>query len=128
VLTGHSKWVRSLAFSPDGKTLGTASWDNSIRLWDLAGGIIRVIREPVREVEHLAFSPDGSLLAAVDETDGSIWLLNALDGTPIRELPLAAGLVLDADFSPDGSMLAVASQDGTINLWGIAGPARAGGK
>ncbi|MBE8967544.1 hypothetical protein IQ277_15165, partial [Nostocales cyanobacterium LEGE 12452] len=34
-LTGHSSRVNSIVFSPDGKTLASASWDSTIKLWNL---------------------------------------------------------------------------------------------
>ena len=41
-LTGHTSWVRSVSFSPDGQTLASGSDDDTIRLWDVGTG--RVIR------------------------------------------------------------------------------------
>ena len=35
-LAGHTNWVRSVAFSPDGATLASGSGDNSVRLWSVA--------------------------------------------------------------------------------------------
>lgn len=62
---GHTGRVTSLAFSPDGATLVTGSWDQTVRLWDAATGAERMtLAWPVGKVTALAFAPDGSRIAA----------------------------------------------------------------
>jgi len=65
-LTGYTDGVSSVAFSPDGKTLASGSYDNTIRLWDVATG--RPIGSPLTghtgQVLSVAFSPDGKTLAS----------------------------------------------------------------
>lgn len=63
-LRGHADAVQRLAISPDGKTLATASWDNTIKLWDpLSGREMRTLRDQENWISCLAFSPDGNTLA-----------------------------------------------------------------
>ena len=58
---GHTDDVYSVAFSPDGKTVVSGSWDNTVRLWDVKTG--EAIGEPwqghTASVSSVAFSPDG---------------------------------------------------------------------
>ncbi|MFH0883816.1 MAG: hypothetical protein V2A56_12575, partial [bacterium] len=64
-LTGHSGDVSSVTFSPDGATLASGSYDNTIKLWRVSdGSLIRTLRGHSSFVLSVAFSPDGTTLAS----------------------------------------------------------------
>jgi WD40 repeat protein len=64
-LTGHTNWVYSVAFSPDGRLLASGSADETIKLWEVASGSeVRTLSGHTNTVYSVAFSPDGRLLAS----------------------------------------------------------------
>ncbi len=65
----HAVEISALAFSPEGQTLATGATDRTIRLWDPALGVERLILDAGDPVRALAFSPDGRQLAAGLEPD-----------------------------------------------------------
>ena len=77
-IIGHTDWVTSVAFSPDGLTLASGSQDKTIMLWNVATGELKATlgghTEPVKSV---AFSPDGLTLASGSD-DGTIKLWRRL--------------------------------------------------
>ncbi|MDZ8068132.1 MAG: serine/threonine-protein kinase [Nostoc sp. DedQUE08] len=119
-LTGDSNPVDSVAFSPDGNTLASGSYDKSIKLWNLATGEqIRTLSGHFHTVYSVAFSPDGNTLAS-GSRDTSIKLWNLANGEQIRTLSGHFNLVLSVAFSPDGNTLASGSYDKSIKLWNLA--------
>jgi WD40 repeat protein len=114
---GGNKEVYCVAFSRDGRTILSASWDNRLHLWDAASGKeLRSFRGHERLVRGLAFSPNGSqaLSASLDAT------LRLWDVTSARHLRCFKGHgneVLGAAFSPDGKLLVSGSNDKTVRLW-----------
>src|SRR5262249_51778640 len=72
-LTGHTEWIHSIAFSPDGNTLASGAQDKAIILWDVATGKATSTWTAPRPVESVAFSPDGKTLAAAAQSEVELW-------------------------------------------------------
>ncbi|MDZ7964230.1 MAG: serine/threonine-protein kinase [Nostoc sp. DedSLP03] len=118
---GHSSDVNSVAFSPDGTTLGSASDDKTIKLWNLTGGQeIRTLEGHSNWIWTIAFSPDSKILAS-GSADKTIKLWNVETGKLIRTLQGNSDGVTSVAFSPDGKTLASgsASKDMKIKLWNL---------
>ena len=119
ILEEDSRGVLSLAFSPDGSTLASSNWDGTVGLWDMADGLFKVLGEYADNNHPLAFSPDGSTLAS--GFFGMVRLWDTASGQVQDTWPGHTRLVSSVVFSPDCTILASGSLDGTIRLWDVAG-------
>ncbi|WP_396753935.1 WD40 repeat domain-containing protein, partial [Microcystis aeruginosa] len=64
-LTGHSREVLSVVYSPDGRYLASGSWDKTIKIWDVATGKqLRTLTGHSSPVYSVVYSPDGRYLAS----------------------------------------------------------------
>jgi WD40 repeat protein len=86
--------------------------------------MVRILIGHTSEVEGVAFSPDGTMLATAS-ADGTARLWEVPGCTPVSTLTGHTSSVNAVAFSPDGAMLATASADGTAQLWGDQQPERA---
>jgi len=107
--------LSAVAFSPDGKQLLTGSVDNTARLWDIQGNLIKELTGHQGLVWAVAFSPDGKqiLTGSVDNT-ARLW---DNQGNLIKELTGHQGDLRAVAFSPDGKQLLTGSSDKTARLW-----------
>ncbi|MUG95383.1 hypothetical protein F7734_24665 [Scytonema sp. UIC 10036] len=74
-LKGHTASVWSVSFSPDGKTIASASWDNTVKLWDTTGRELKTLKGHTASVLSVSFSPDGKTIASAS-SDKTVKLWN----------------------------------------------------
>jgi WD40 repeat protein len=122
-LSGHSDYILSHSFSPDGKMIASAGKDNTIKLWNLETQEVKTLSDHTTVIYDVSFSPDGKLIASVGSADGlRLW---SREGQPLLHIDYKAYNFHDVDFSPDGKRLVLGlynavTQEGTVMLFDLA--------
>ncbi|MFJ8082937.1 AAA family ATPase [Streptomyces sp. NPDC096205] len=129
----------ALAFSRDGRTVATVPAGAPVTLWDVSDPVrprtVGTAAGPMAgrgSVQHLAFRPDGKLLAVVASIDDGLGARVDLWNTSDRRHPVLLGTIDDdagdrirsAEFSPDGRLLAVGGLYDAAAVWDVSDPAR----
>ena len=116
-LEGHTDRVLSVSFSLDG-TLASGSWDNAVKLWDVATRQNIATLWHTRRVKSVSFSPDGATLASGGNDEIKLW--DVATRQNIVTLLGHRDFVNSVSFSRDGRTLASGGDDWTVKLWDVA--------
>lgn len=111
IADAHNAGINAAAWSRDGTTVATSSFDKSIKLWDAASGKVKAtLKGHAEHARTLAFSPDGRTLVS-GGLDKTVRLWDLGKNVEIKELARYQKVVTSVAFSPDGKLLATTSAD-----------------
>ena len=119
LLTSRTNWVRTVTFSPDGKTLASGNSDSTICLWHVQTRILhKTLTGYTGRGSNVVFNADGTLLASGSK-DNTVRIWDAQTGELQKTLKGHTSKVFSVVFSSDGKTLASGSADNTIRLWDV---------
>jgi len=115
-MTGHSKLINVVCFSPDGNLVLTAAFDKNLRLWSKKGKFLATFRGHVSEVYQVAWSADSRLFVSGSK-DSTMKVWDTKEQFLLEELPGHADEVYSVDWSPCGTWVASGSKDRLLKIW-----------
>lgn len=120
ILPGHGNRVNGVAVTADGTRALSASWDGTLRYWNLeTGDLIHQMRSTGNMLMSAALSPDGKR-GLTGSGDRTMCLWDLETGRLVRTFAGHTNQVWDVAFSPDGKTALSGSDDGTSRLWDLS--------
>src|SRR6266516_3950791 len=114
---GHSGWVWSVDWSPNGSRIASASADSTGQVWDAeSGDHLTVYPGHTDTVYAVSWSPDGKHIASAGE-DRTVQVWDAANGNHVNSYHGHTDYIHSVAWSPDGKRIASASGDGTVQVW-----------
>jgi WD40 repeat protein len=118
--SGHTKEVTGCAVSPDNKWIVSASWDRTLKVWDIATGMERcTLRGHTGRVMDCAMSPNGQWIVSAS-ADHTLKIWDPFAGVVRRTLNGHDGGVSACAISPNGEWIVSASWDHTLKIWEVS--------
>jgi len=112
---GHTDGIWSVAFSPDGQRIVTASQDGTTKVWEVnSGKELLTLHYASLFLPKVAFSPDGQRILTTS-ADAKIW--NATSGEELITFPGQDNPIISVAFSPDGRRIVTGCVDATAKVW-----------
>ncbi len=113
-LVGHQSGVTSVAWSPSAQKLATSSYDETVRIWSSQSGVCEsTMSGHTRAVTSVSWGRDGAtVVSSSDDKTAKIWVVTASGQGTLDKTLSFDGSVSCVGFSPCGSKLAAACNDG----------------
>jgi WD40 repeat protein len=108
--------VYTLSYSPDGRMLAAAGFDDKVGIYDAASG--RLLCEqaaPGKDIRAISFSPDGARMAAAGRS-GLLRIWQAQSGRQVADVQISSRRICALAYSPDGKHLAIGGQQRVVRL------------
>lgn len=109
--------VFAVAWSPDGTSIASGSWDKTVQVWDASNGKqIYIHRGHVTSVPAVAWSPDSRRIASAS-VDGTVQVWDAATGMHTQTFHGHNSYVYTVSWSPDGKYIASGGNDRKVHIW-----------
>ena len=117
---GHTSSISSAVYSPDGKYIVTASWDNTAKIWQAPEGrLLRELKGHTASLTSAFFSPNGKYIVTTSK-DSTARIWETSTGNFLNTLKSHVDWVAAGSFSTDGKYVVTASWDNTAIIWETA--------